>query len=349
MLRSLRSVGAAARLLPASQGPVLVTSRSFGTTVALRDEEQQQPVEKIEDIDSRAEKFYIEHPCSHYQLGVDNVKFNVGEHFISGDPHPHMTLKTAGDDAVTGILNVTPFSKSMFCWFGENGNIGKQSKFAKSFDGIISDPMEADQEVNLFPEPIREGEAPNQALLDYFAWTNQIRDKYIDHLTDNIESYPILMKKFGFLLGKGDRETMYEMISQITTSPIKYMKDEYGFEKPDSGYLPMRQKLYFRNQDGRRSPKIRCDLDQQMKDAGSIRKHIPLYDRYGTEIPLQLASLQRGDIVSVESNMVCQLYDVGGNVGAGLKRNIRSVVRLRGDELGSVGETASSPFKSFSF
>ena len=75
----------------------------------------------------------------------------------------------------------------MFCWFGENGNIGKQSKFAKSFDGIISDPMEADQEVNLFPEPIREGEAPNQALLDYFAWTNQIRDKYIDHLTDNIE------------------------------------------------------------------------------------------------------------------------------------------------------------------
>jgi len=57
------------------------------------------------------------------------------------------------------------------------------------------------------------------------------------------------MKKFGFLLGKGDRETMYEMISQITTSPIKYMKDEYGFEKPDSGYLPMRQKLYFRNQE----------------------------------------------------------------------------------------------------
>jgi len=35
--------------------------------------------------------------CSHYQLGVDNVKFNVGEHFISGDPHPHMTLKTAGE------------------------------------------------------------------------------------------------------------------------------------------------------------------------------------------------------------------------------------------------------------
>ena len=35
----------------------------IGTTVALRDEEQQQPVEKIEDIDSRAEKFYIEHPC----------------------------------------------------------------------------------------------------------------------------------------------------------------------------------------------------------------------------------------------------------------------------------------------
>jgi len=338
LLRSLRSVGAAA--LPAS------TARAFGTTATLRDGEQ--PVENIEEIDKRAEKFYIEHPSSHYQINTDNIEFKVGEHFISGDAHPHMTLKNAGADAVTGILNVTPFSKSMFCWFGENGNIGKQSKFAKSFDGIISDPNEADQEVNLFPEPIREGEAPNQALLDYFSWTNQIRGKYIDHLTDNIEAYPILMKKFGFLLGKGDRETMHEMISQITTSPIRHMKDEYGFEKPDSAYLPMRQKMYFRIQDGR-APKIRCDLDEQMKDAGSMRKHIPLYDRYGTEIPLQLASLQRGDILSVESNMVCQLYDVGGNVGAGVKRNIRSVVRLRGDENGPSGASASSPFKSFSF
>ena len=29
-------------------------------------------------------------------LKLPNIEFKVGEHFISGDAHPHMTLKNAG-------------------------------------------------------------------------------------------------------------------------------------------------------------------------------------------------------------------------------------------------------------
>jgi hypothetical protein len=45
-------------------------------------------------------------------------------------------------------------------------------------------------------------------------------------------------------------------------------------------------------------------------------------------VPLSEASLYSGDVISVESRMLCNLYDVGGNVGASLKRNLYSVVRL---------------------
>ena len=131
------------------------------------------------------------------------------------------------------------------------GTLGQQQRFAKSLDGIVSDPMDAEQQVNisggelgelkniahrssiqmcivlviflLAPihmltwsffggprffsgsyhaltttnQPQGELTGANQAALDYFAWLDLLREKYIDHLTDYIESYSILMKRLG--------------------------------------------------------------------------------------------------------------------------------------------------------
>lgn len=46
-------------------------------------------------------------------------------------------------------------------------------------------------------------------------------------------------------------------------------------------------------------------------------------------MPLQDVQLYSGSVISVESRLLCTLYDVGGNVGGSLKRNMYSVVRLQ--------------------
>jgi len=302
-----------------------------------------------EKLDAKAVSFYAEHPRSHYALKLDNIEFYVGEHFVSGEPHPHCRVKNTEQ---SGLLNVTPFAKSLFSWFGEKGNLGKSSKFAKSFDGIISDPMEAAQEINLFPDTLDgSGGRGNQALVDYIDWMDALRTKYVDHLTDEIESYPILVKKLGFLIGRNDRDTLREMVSQLTNSPIRCQKDEFGFPKPETSFLPYKQALYFRGDKARATKsRIRCEMDAEMIKENQIRRHIPLYDRFGTEVPLEKASISPGDVISVETNITCQLFDVGGSVGAGLRRNIRSVVYLRSEQNGDgSGTSAESPFKDFSF
>lgn len=248
----------------------------------------------------------------------------------------------------SGILNVTPFSKTMFSWFGKTGNVGKESRFEKTPSGMIEDPLAANQEINLFPDGVRSDIGRNIALLDYFDWLGALREKYIDHLTDNMESYPPLVKHYGFLL-KGadtDRDTVRQVISQLTTDEIKYRKDDEGLPDPDTAFLPMKQKLYFRTQDkGGRKSIIRCDLDEEMREHGYQRRHVPLYDLNGVEIPLENVNLARGDIISVESNITCALYEVGGKPGARLRRNIRSVVRLRHDMDAEISDSAESPFK----
>jgi hypothetical protein len=55
---------------------------------------------------------------------------------------------------------------------------------------------------------------------------------------------------------------------------------------------------------------------------------LPRSRRDGHEVPLPEAKLNSGDVVSIESRLVCQLYEVGGNVGCGLRRNLYSVVVL---------------------
>ena len=93
----------------------------------------------------------------------------------------------------------------------------------------------------------------------------QLREKYIDHLTDYIESYAILMKRLGVLVGKNDRSTLHEMMSQVCTPVIRERTDENGMSNPEDQFLPHRQKVYYRTQDGQqRAPEIRCDLDEEL-------------------------------------------------------------------------------------
>jgi hypothetical protein len=105
------------------------------------------------------------------------------------------------------------------------------------------------------------------------------------------------------------------------------MNDD-GLPLEEIQFLPFRQKVYFKQSNQQRAPEIRCELDEEVWARGAARKHIPLFDSKGTEIPLSLASISKGDVISVQTNLTCQLYDIGGNIGAGLKRNVRSITLL---------------------
>eukprot|EP00041_Stephanoeca_diplocostata_P020036 m.439678 g.439678 ORF g.439678 m.439678 type:complete len:343 (-) comp21454_c0_seq1:2096-3124(-) len=297
------------------------------------------------ELDKKAMQNYRDHPRSHGKLLIEDMEFRVGKHFVTGDPAPELRHKSnAEPDTVPGVLHVTPWARAGFCWLGERGNLGKASKFTKSHDGYISDPMEAQQEVSLMSQGLSGDDSEkNTDLLQYFEWLNALREGLIEHLTDNVEQYPSLMKKFGILVQKSDRETLREMIASITTKQIKYGKDEYGYEIEESPFLPFRQKMYYYSEDRAAKAKLRCELDIAMQAKNCVRKHIPVYDWQGVEIPLEQVYLGQGDIVSIENNVLCQLYDVGGNLGAGLKRNIRSVVILRRAEQLQAIEN-SSPF-----
>jgi hypothetical protein len=76
--------------------------------------------------------------------------------------------------------------------------------------------MDAEQQVNISAAPlIDESSEINSATVDYFGWLGLVREKYIDHLTDYIEEYPILMKRLGILVGKNDRDTLRDMMAQV--------------------------------------------------------------------------------------------------------------------------------------
>lgn len=159
-------------------------------------------------------------------------------------------------------------------------------------------------------------------------WLEGLNQKYVEHLVENLEHYPALNRKFGVLVGSS---ALYDMISQVVSSPVKLRKDEFGAPDPTSRSLPYRQKMYYRSKDGRKASP-RCALDIEMAEKGFSRKHFPVFDRLGVEIPLQRINITRGDVISVQSYITCQLWDIGGNVGANLKRTIKSVTLLRAAE-----------------
>jgi hypothetical protein len=69
--------------------------------------------------------------------------------------------------------------------------------------------------VNIGAGALVDGAGINTATVEYFGWLGLVREKYIDHLTDCIEEYPILMKRLGILVGKNDRETLRDMMAQV--------------------------------------------------------------------------------------------------------------------------------------
>jgi len=286
---------------------------------------------------------YREHPQSHYKFPVEGVEFSVGKHFTRGDPAP-MIKHVDHESEFPGIHHITPWAKTAFCFFGEKGNIGKKTKFTTSQDGIISDPLEAQHEITLVSDGICGSAGSNEDLMDYCSWLDAIREKYVEHLVSEYDSYPVLQKKFGALMDGGDEEVLAKMLQMIVHSPVKYAKAPDGFEDKTRPLIPMRQKLYYRGKPSR-SHKIRSERDEEMLKRGYVRKHVPLYTRNGNEIPLTEAQLFSGTVVSVESRLLCNLYDVGGNIGASFKRNMYSVVQL--EEEGAAAHTPHSPFQDY--
>ncbi len=69
--------------------------------------------------------------------------------------------------------------------------------------------------MNIGAGPLIDGAGINTATVEYFGWLGLVQEKYIDHLTDHIEEYPILMKRLGILVGKNDRETLRDMMAQV--------------------------------------------------------------------------------------------------------------------------------------
>ena len=120
---------------------------------------------------------------------------------------------------------------------------------------------DAEQQVNVSAADLLNGSVPagqNMVTLEYFDWLDALREKYIDHLTDHIESYAVLMKRLGVLVGKNDRATLREMMGQVCTQVIRQSTDDDGNV---SKFLPFKQKVYYRNNDGQnRTPEIRCEL-----------------------------------------------------------------------------------------
>lgn len=310
---------------PAASSPLFGQVRQMSASVA----------ETIET----AQGLYKNHEQSFRKFNVDDIHFKVGSHFINKSPFPEIYY---GDAERSGIVHVSPWAKIGFSAFGKSGTLNQKKNFLKGQDAYVTDPTEAEQQVTLTLAPLDGSDGINTEVQDYFDWLEAIREKYIDHLADNVESYDVLRQKLSVLVGK-DREVLRGMLGQICNQVTRTPMNEMHELEPERQTLTYRQKFYFPTQ--KKTGQILCDLDQEMLDLGYQRKHIPLFDSAGAEIPLEKSHLAAGDVVSVQSNVTCQLYNIGGNVGAGLRRTMRAAVLLLQKDTGSSGSSYyQSPF-----
>ena len=214
-----------------------------------------------------------------------------------------------------------------------------------------------------------------------------LQAKYIEHLCSNIEAYPSLRRKFAVLVGT---DSLKEMLAQVVVPPVKCGGARGAHRRgarPPAAQVPARRERR-RRPDGalpavppedvlpgfgevrppparapggmgpptphhpRYNTPVRCTLDAEMLDKGLVRKYFPVFDRNGTEIPLSQVRINRGDICSVQTLLTCQLWDIGGNTGAGFKRGIKSITVLRRASEGGGDDAAKfekSPFDGLTF
>ena len=144
---------------------------------------------------------------------------------------------------------------------------------------VVVGAPEAEQELILTDGALIEGEGRSELMKGYFGWLDEIHGLYVDHLTENIDEYPQLNRKFGVLKGT---DALREMLAQVVLRPVKYKRDEQGVDLRDQPFLPYRQRMYFR-ESATGGKQVRCALDGEMLERGLVRKHVPIFDRNGVE------------------------------------------------------------------
>jgi hypothetical protein len=278
-------------------------------------------------------------------IPLDKIKFQVGQHFVSKAPHPQVFV---GDNKMPGVQHVAPFAKTTFTWFGEKGNMGRRLAF-NGMDSIVDDPKLCDQEVGISIEPLNDSMTHNEVAREYFGWLQAIQVKYLEHLLQHYDQYPVLSRKIAALKAKSfSDETIAGMMESEATGLIKKLKDENGDPIDDTDFLQFKQRVFFKaDAETLAKATIRCALDKDMAAQGYVRRHVPLYDSVGREVPLEEAALRKGDVVSVVCTVSPNLYSVANRVGYGLRRTMRSIVMLRqgrGSGGSEGGSGSGSPF-----
>lgn len=284
---------------------------------------------------------YKTSPQSFYNLPLDKIDFAVGLSFKANEPTPQLVF----DKKVraSGLLHSTPFANVVFPKFSDKGTYGTKFDFGKDKKGEITDPADAELQINVSVSGF-EGEDVNEDMLQYAKWLQGIKEKYARHLTDNLKEYPNLKKRFGFL-EKSGTATVVEALLQSSSELFKPMKDKLTKEElPNRQFVSFKQKLFWKTTDEAKKPQTYCDFDVESLNKGLYRNHVPLYDCHGKEVPVPEAVLHHGDIAAVQAYLVPNLWEIGSNVGWGIRFRMRSVTLLATNPRTSESNEATAPF-----
>jgi len=251
----------------------------------------------------------------------------VGQNTIKNTPEPKIVV---GNQQIYGIRHLSPVSVASFCSFSESGNLGRSVGKTE-----IKDLANAHLEIGLSTAPLDFQELKNSAMVDYMAWLNALTEKFVQHLAENIQEYPLLARK----LGKINRESIPVVLQASHVRNCIYTPRDPKY----APYVALKTKLY--KSAGKKEIKTYCDSDVQMKERKLQRSHIPLYhiENPEKEVPISEAAVHFGDVIIAQSTLRPVVDEIGSNLIVKLRQDLRSVVLVKAKESVS-GASKSSPF-----
>eukprot|EP00049_Salpingoeca_infusionum_P018239 m.356366 g.356366 ORF g.356366 m.356366 type:complete len:315 (-) comp17520_c0_seq1:179-1123(-) len=262
---------------------------------------------------TRAQTVYADHDQSIYKRPVEAMEFKVGQ--FNGNPTPEVSL--FGESPRAGVTIVSPFAMAGSCNFGPQGNLGVTKKF-KSGSVAVHEPQDAKQELSFSDEPLVDG-TTNQPMVDFFTWLEEFRAKFVQHLVDNLDAYPDLSKKFGVFSGPG-------LYDGMLASHGKLYSEWTNSESEAVRFFDIQQRVYKRKAEGQ-SPRIMTPIDEQLSNKFA-RNHVRMFDAAGETIPIDDAVLHRQDVIACTFAVGPRVYNVAGNVGFGLRKNLYTITRI---------------------
>jgi len=281
-------------------------------------------LEKQATFDKDMVARYLSTPLAYTNLPVDNVRFEIGTK-ANGEKHPVMKY---ADLATPNLVHVTPVALAYFCRFGKTGNFGTVATY-KTGKVEIKELADAKYEVAIYDKPTNDTLTSNELFAGYLKWLDAIQAKYRDHLTQNLDAYPTLKKKFGYLLNKNP-DLVGEALQQEFTPlyRVRELKNEDGTSSGKKDiYFDIKQKIYVPK--GKFTPKAQCAEDEEMIAKGFRRLYVPMYDAHGGLVPLESQRINFNDLICLEVELGPQLFVVAGNHFCGIRKTLKSVTMLR--------------------